>query len=100
MKARAFLLALASVGIALPAAAEPQAPRAAVRYADLDLATAAGQAMLATRIEWAAREVCKVTDERTGSMLPAPHAKACYQRAKSTALEQVAEHVARARSRG
>lgn len=99
MKAAASLLALATIAVALPTAAA-EAPRAAVRYADLDLTSDAGQAVLAGRIDRAAQSVCGLLDERAGSMLPSPHARDCYLRAKSTALQRVAEHVARAKARG
>ena len=101
MKVPSFLVAAAVAALATPAVAgAPQAPRLAVHYADLDLTTEAGQATLATRIDWAAQSVCGVATERYGSMLPSPHAKACYVRAKSSALERVAELAARAKARG
>ena len=101
MKVPSSIVALASATLAIPAAAAaPQAPQAAEHYADLDLTTEAGQAVLATRIDWAAQSICGVHAERYGSMLPSSHAKACYARAKSTALQRVAEISARAKARG
>ncbi|QMW24576.1 UrcA family protein [Sandaracinobacteroides saxicola] len=57
-------LALVASGACMMAAAGPvqaaEAPRATVRYADLDLATSAGRATLDARIRGAARNVCGV----------------------------------------
>lgn len=89
--------ALAVVATAAPAvAAEP----VAVRYSDLDLSTAAGQARLERRIDSAARAACNLDEIRTGRFTPSTAQRQCYQQTKASVHEQVAEMIARDNSRG
>jgi UrcA family protein len=59
---------LFAIALALTSAAPAFAQAAAVRYADLDLSSAAGQAELERRIESATRQVCKA-EASTGTRI-------------------------------
>ena len=76
MKMHSFALALATVVLAVPAAAaEDQPPRVAVHYDDLDLTSEAGQKQLDLRLERAAREVCGVDKTVIGTHLRSTHSR-------------------------
>ena len=83
--------------LAAPAAA---APSVGVKYADLDLSTRAGQQKLERRIDSAARSVCGMDEIRTGRFTPSTAQRQCYAEAKESVHQQVAETIARDRSRG
>ena len=88
--------ALANVAVALPAhAAEPQAPTASVRYADLDLATPDGVARLDRRIRVAVSAVCGTADIRDLSR--AALVRQCRDNAMTGAAPQIASAIERAR---
>lgn len=93
MKTHSAILA-AALGAAMLSAPAFAGP-AGVSYADLDLATPAGQAQLDRRIDKAAREMCGITDIRTGTLLQSTSSKECYQATKASARKQVAERIAR-----
>jgi UrcA family protein len=71
-----------------------------VRFADLDLSTATGQQKLERRIERAARQVCGLDEERTGSRVPSTDASACYRQALRSVRSSVANAVAGNRPAG
>lgn len=79
------LLAAASGVIAAPASAEEVS--VAVPYADLDLATPAGEAALARRIETAVKTVCEKPDVR--DLKVAAAWEACKAEARAEAFEQL-----------
>lgn len=54
----AFAAAMIATGVSVIASSQAQAATAHVRFADLDLSTAAGRATLDNRINRAARTVC------------------------------------------
>ena len=64
-----------------------------VQYADLNLATAAGQEQLSRRIDSAARKVCKVGEHRTGTRIQSSERKECYAKARQSARSQMASMV-------
>lgn len=101
MKIEALILGVALSLTATPAvAADTEAPRHAVRYADLDLTTESGQIALSRRIDRAAREVCGIDEKRTGSLLPASSAVECFKTARATAHTRMAELIANQRPAG
>jgi UrcA family protein len=89
---------LAATAFATPALAAGNG--VAVRYSDLDLSTADGQAKLEQRINKAAREVCGVNEVTSGTRLPARSSVECYERTRQTVHDQVAEAIARDNDRG
>ena len=92
----AALLGAATV-FAVPAAAQSSV---AVKYADLDLTTSAGQARLERRIDKAVREVCGMDQTNVGTRLPSDEAEQCYNETKVRIQAQVATMVARGNGRG
>ncbi|HZF45332.1 MAG TPA: UrcA family protein, partial [Sphingomonadaceae bacterium] len=64
--------------VAQPAFAEA----AVVSYKDLDLTTEQGQKELDRRIDGAAREVCGMNEERTGTRIVSSDARKCYKEAR------------------
>lgn len=64
-----------------------------VQYKDLDLATATGQQQLQTRIEQAARDVCRVERATTGTHLKTTVDRACYNQALIQVRDQVAAKI-------
>ena len=79
---------------AQPADGLGPAPQARVAFADLNLATAQGQEQLDRRIDAAARAMCGIADIRTGTILQGTKQKQCFERARATARQQVATHLA------
>ncbi|MEE4454232.1 UrcA family protein [Novosphingobium resinovorum] len=63
-----------------------------VSYRDLDLATPQGQKELRTRIDHAARSVCRTSRPTTGTLVGSTIDRECYKQA----LHDVREHVAAA----
>ena len=96
------LLAIATIATPVFARAAPDAETriAAVRYSDLDLATADGQQVLQRRIESAAREVCGTAERITGSLLPSTSSQTCYIRAINNMEREVAARIGRLEQRG
>ncbi len=88
-------IALASGVLALagPAHAQERDTRTTgVTYLDLDLATEAGQAELARRIEDAAKQVCGMNERAIGSNIVTRESRTCFREAKRQ-LEQHFEPV-------
>ena len=84
----ALLCATASVGSAVSAAAAPlQARTARVSFADLNLNSAAGRAMLERRVNAAADSVCRVNGYTDLGSLRA--GEACFGKAVDQAMSQV-----------
>ena len=94
----AIMAAVLGAALATPALAETQT--VGVRYADLDLATPAGQAELDRRIDRVARSICKMDEVITGSRTPSSAARQCYQEAKASTHQQIADRRARAAGAG
>jgi UrcA family protein len=101
MRLHSFALALATIGLAVPAAAaEDKAPTVAVRYADLDLTSEAGQRQLDMRLERAAREVCGMDETMVGSHLRSTESRTCYREARRDLDREFAELVNRKSAAG
>lgn len=84
----ALLCATVSVGSAVSAAAEPlQARTARISFADLNLNSAAGRAMLERRVNAAADSVCRVNGYTDLGSLRA--GEACFGKAVDQAMSQV-----------
>lgn len=85
-------LIAASVATALLFGTAARAETREVRTSDLDLTTAAGQAKLDSRIDSAARALCRI--DRTGSRIvgidPECHAKAVASARESLAARRIA----------
>jgi UrcA family protein len=92
----------AVVGIAAapaPAAAQDQ-PAAAIGFADLNLATEAGQKALEVRIERTARRICGMDEVRTGTIMQSRAATQCYRQALRNTRERVAQAVRQSQQGG
>ena len=91
---KTFALAAATLGLVAtttPAFAERNEARTAhVSIADINLETPQGQKVLDQRINRAAKDVCRVTDIRTGTRLRSPEVRDCYDKARASAKQQVA----------
>lgn len=61
-----------------------------VGYADLNLNSPEGQARLERRIESAARSVCSVHENRTGTRLRSPKLDTCLASARASGKKQMA----------
>jgi UrcA family protein len=84
----ALLCATVSIGSAVSAAAEPlQARTARVSFADLNLGSAAGRAMLERRVHAAADTVCRVNGYTDLGSLRA--GEVCFGKAVDQAMSQV-----------
>lgn len=93
--------ALAAAALAGPvAAANSATTSASVVYSDLDLSTPAGQEALDRRIDNAARAACGMDAANTGTRLRSREARRCFDQARTNVHEQVAELIAREKSRG
>ncbi len=99
MLIRSTVLALAAATLAVPAVAADE-DATTVRYADLDLTTEHGQEVLSRRIDAAARAMCGMDDVRTGTIMRNSKAGKCFERARASVNEQVAQLVARSKTRG
>lgn len=87
---RQFLIAaaaLATLGLAVPATAQESID---VPYRDLNLGTAAGQKALDGRIDRAARKVCGMNEQRSGTRLRNPASSECFRQARLKARNDVA----------
>lgn len=85
-------IAAAVLGLALTAA-PALAGSVSVSYRDLDLSTAEGKAKLQHRVDAAARAVCSARRPMTGSILPAPVDKECFETARAEVTQQVASAI-------
>jgi UrcA family protein len=92
----ASLMATATLFVVTPGVAMAQAVESsvAVRYSDLDLATPQGQRALERRIARAARSICGVDAETTGTRIASPEANDCYRQALRNVRERVASAIA------
>jgi UrcA family protein len=100
---KAISLALATVALSLagPAAAQQRDTRTTgVTYQDLDLSTEQGQAELARRIEYAARQVCGMGEREIGSNIVSRETRACFRNAKRDLDQHFAGIIARQNSAG
>lgn len=88
-------IAAAVLGLALTAA-PALAGSVSVSYRDLDLSTAEGKAKLQHRVDAAARAVCSSNRPMTGSLLPAPMDKECFETARAKVTQQVATAIDKA----
>ncbi len=81
---------LALVATAAPAiAGDKDAPSTSVTFADLNLSTPEGQEMLDNRIDAAARAICQMDSQRTGTRINTSERR-CYTNAKKSVKQQVA----------
>ena len=90
MKTLVLSLAAIAAAAATPAAAagSTDTVTASVRYDDLRLGTAQGQKQLERRLNNAARKVCGMNEQRSGTRIrPAAEAQ-CYRQAKAKAMRQ------------
>lgn len=90
---RITILALSA--LALAAGAQASANSIEVRYDDLNLASVSGQKALERRIESAARDVCEVNVQRTGTRILPPDVRNCHAAARASAKQQMATLVNR-----
>ena len=98
MTIRSITLTLAAAAaLAVPATAfaarDETAPTIGVHYKDLNLATAAGQKELESRLDKAARQVCGMDEVVTGSRMPSREASKCYRDARQQLGESLAQVV-------
>ncbi len=75
-------------------------PTIAVKYADLDLSSKAGQSKLERRIDSAARVACGMDEIRTGRFTPATAQRQCYEETKTRVHNRVATIIANEKSEG
>lgn len=61
-----------------------------IQFADLNLASPEGQARLEQRIESAARSVCSVHENRTGTRIRSPELDSCLANARASGKKQMA----------
>lgn len=71
-------------------ASKQTAPTMEIKYSDLNLASAEGQAKLKRRIDAAARKVCQLGKHRTGTRIPSSESKKCFAKARQSARSQMA----------
>ena len=79
---------LALSALALAAGTQASANHIEVRYDDLNLASVSGQKTFERRIEKAAREVCEVDVQRTGTRIVPADVKNCHAAARASARQQ------------
>lgn len=87
MKFQSYSLALAAAfalatPIAASAADEAETQTVGVTYKDLDLTSEAGKAELERRLDNAARNVCGMSEKRTGTRISSREARTCYRDAR------------------
>ncbi|MEO6387374.1 MAG: UrcA family protein [Croceibacterium sp.] len=98
MRIPTTILALAAAILAMPAIANENA-QISVKYSDLDLSTRQGQATLNSRIDQAALALCG-RGISTGTILSSGRAKQCYERARASAHQMIAERTGRSANSG
>lgn len=85
------LAAAAMLATATPALAErAETATVTVRHDDLRLDTPRGQRALEHRLDMAAREVCGIHEQVTGTRIRSNDANACYRQARAGAMRQYA----------
>jgi UrcA family protein len=100
MNTRSAILAAALGAAMLSAPTLAAGNSTGIRYADLNLSTPEGQAQLDRRIDNAAKEMCGITDIRTGTILQGTKQKQCYEAAKASAHKQIAARMAQQTQQG
>lgn len=80
---------LAVLALAIPTA-PAFAEEKAISYADLNLATPEGQAVLERRITTALEDICGTNEVRTGTRLRSSESRQCLKEARANAKKQVA----------
>ncbi|RPF71415.1 UrcA family protein [Aurantiacibacter spongiae] len=87
IRSKSIVLALAAAGLTLSAGAqaapEEQQRSTAVRYTDLDLATADGVEELDRRMDRAARYVCRYNETDVGTRIRSRETRDCVDRARA-----------------
>ena len=83
------IIAIASIG-ALFATAPAYAEDLQIKYNDLNLASAEGQKVLASRIDRAAKEACGLSAQTTGTRVVSRSARKCFNEVKKSASAQMA----------
>lgn len=89
MKRTATLATLALLA-ASPALAAPEGTSVTVRHDDLRLDEPRGQKLLEQRIIRAAREVCGMDEQLSGTRIRSAKTVACYKQARAHAMERYA----------
>ncbi|MGB7373568.1 UrcA family protein [Pontixanthobacter sp.] len=82
-------MSLAAMGL-LTATTPVYAESIAIEYRDLNLATIQGQDVLERRIDRAARKVCGLGNRKSGTRIPSPEIRECYDQAKRQGSQQMA----------
>lgn len=102
MAIAASLIATATLFAVTPgvASASTESSAIAVRYADLDLSTVDGQRTLDRRIARAARTVCGMDLQQTGTRMTPPETVSCYRQALSDVRQRVAAAIENGRKGG
>jgi UrcA family protein len=90
------IVAAALCTVGLFAAPTAFAATTQVAFKDLDLTSAEGQKELDSRIDRAARSVCKTQRPTTGTMLGSSIDRTCYKQALKDVRERVASAVDKA----
>ena len=88
---RSAILAAAALGAATLSSPALAGSEVNVRYSDLDLASANGQAQLERRIDAAARRACGVGEVQTGTILAKPKSRECIESTKAAVHKFIAE---------
>ncbi len=91
---------IASPALAGTPAKDTGAQSMVIKYSDLNLATAEGQERLERRINAAARKVCNIDRQRTGTRIQSAKNKACYAKARKSARNQMASLISETRRGG
>lgn len=90
---KTFALAAAAIGTVIaasPAIAGEPKQQMVIKYDDLNLSSEAGQKVLERRIEKAARDVCGLDRQQTGTRFKSRSAQKCYVEAKAKATKSFA----------
>ena len=98
----ASMLATAGLFAATPgvASAQSEVVTIAVNHADLDLATPDGQRRLERRIGNAARKICGLDSQDTGTRMTSREAADCYRQALNDVRQRMAAIIEGSRNGG
>lgn len=96
------MLATSALFAATPgvATAQPATASIAVNHADLDLATPQGQRRLDRRIAAAARTICGLDSQDTGTRMASRESTECYRQALNDVRQRVAAVIEGGRNGG